>query len=101
MKERQYVISVKRIKNYCGEPVNEFVYAGHDTHAGSMSTGYPIFCSWVGDADRFSSVEEAKNWWEKNSKDLLSFSGDTHDLSTLAIRKVIYKTIEKLEYHRR
>ena len=101
MKEKQYVISVKRIKNYCGEPVDDFVYAGLDNHSGSMSTGYPIFCSWVGDATRFSSVEEAKNWWEKNSKHLLSFSGDTHDFSTLAIRKIIYKTVEKLEYHRR
>ena len=101
MKEKQYVISVKHIRNHKGEPVDEFVYAGSDTHSGSKSTGYPIFCSWVGNANKFSSVEEAKNWWEQNRKHLLNFSEETHDLSTLAIRKVIYKTVNKLEYSRK
>lgn len=100
MKERYYVISVKRIKDYKGEPIEgEFNYAGHDTHAGTMSTGYPIFCSWIGNADRFSSVEEAKKWWEENSKHLVGLNVSHYDMSTLAIRKIVYKTVEKLDYH--
>jgi hypothetical protein len=101
MQERQYVISIKRIKNYKGEPIEgEFNYAGLDTHAGSLSTGYPIFCSWVANAERFSSVEEAKKWWETNSKHMLGLNVSHYDMSTLAIRKIIYKTFEKLEYHK-
>lgn len=100
MKNRPYVISVKRIKDYSGEPTNEFAYAGLDEHGGSLSTGYPIFCSYEGHAKHFESVREAKDWWEKNSKDLIGFRQDAYDISTLAIRKIIYKKIEKLEYHR-
>lgn len=92
-----YVISVKKVRNFNREPlpIPEWRYAQYDDYAGSFSTGYPIF-SGMEHASRYKTVDEAKEWYQKN-KDFLSRYFDEYDVSTLAIREVAFNTIEKLE----
>lgn len=87
-----YIISAKY--KYKFQEEYEWGYAGYDNHAGSFSTGYPC---WVSEnyAKRFETIEEAKEWWDKNGQYLLRGNYEIL-LDTIAIRKRIYKTIEKL-----
>ena len=100
MKNTNYVISVKRTKNYNNEALKEeeqyFEYVGFDNHSGPMSTGYPCFtleCH----AHRFDTEDAAKAWWDKN-KDIISRTTNLrrYDLSTLAVRKVSYRKLTPL-----
>ena len=94
----RYVISIKRIKNYLGNSLSPdeqyFEYAGYDKWSGSMSTGYPVFLD-EGHAHTFRTVEDAKNWWVLNNKDMLS-NRYNYDYNTLAIRKVLYEEVSRL-----
>lgn len=98
MQNGKYVISIKRIKNYSGEnlkPEDQYYqYAGYDIHSGSMSTGYPIFLDEC-KALRFKTVDDAKNWWKVNSKDMLN-NQNCYDYNTLVIREVVYRTVDCL-----
>ena len=91
-----YIISVKRTKNYIGNHLAEenqyWEYAQYDDHAGSFSTGYPCFGSEIY-AETFDSVEKAREWFHKESQYL---KDNSHDWTTLAIRKRVYETKEKL-----
>lgn len=100
----RYVISVKRIKSYNRVDLPEegqfWEYAMNDSYAGAMSTGYPCWGS-EKYANTFSSIEEAKEWFEGCKLYLVErYSGTInqydYDWSTLGIRRVIYKTEEML-----
>ncbi len=87
-----YIISAKY--KYKFQEEYEWGYVGHDNHSGSISTGYPCWDS-ENYAKKFETVEEAKKWWAKNNQYLLCENYEIL-LDTIAIRKKIYKTIEKL-----
>lgn len=96
---RDYVISIKRIRDYSGnlaEPYWE--YASYDRYAGAMSSGYPVF-DHLAHAVSFDSIEEAEeafpNWW-KNFVYGNSNYEQEYDISTLAIRKINFSTKKKL-----
>lgn len=86
-----FVISILRTKDYIGRPYTDerkiWEYACYDDHAGSLSTGYPIFDN-IRFAKFFGSIDEAKKWFELN-KSCISFTN--YDKNTLAIRKVVFK----------
>lgn len=86
----QYVIAIKEVRNYCGQPTETWVFAQYDDHSGSFSTGYPIF-SYEHHAIVFDSVEKAEEWWNRNSKDI---AFDRYDLSTLGVYERTYKKTE-------
>lgn len=92
-----YVLSVKRIKDCFNHSLEtpEWVYAQYDNHAGSFSTGYPIFSN-RNYAIVFKTVEEAKEWYDKN-KTYLEGELNHCDRSTLAVRKEVYKTVHTIE----
>ena len=87
-----YIISAKH--KYDFQEEYEWKYVGLDNYAGSFSSGYPC---WQSDnyAKEFETVEAAKEWWNRNSEYLLR-KGNNVLLDTIAIRKKIYKTIDKL-----
>lgn len=87
-----YIISAKYKYNFQDE--YQWGYAGYDNHAGSFSTGYPCWDS-ENYAKEFETVDDAKEWWSKNSQHLLVKNYEVL-LSTIAIRKKIYRAIEKL-----
>lgn len=95
-----YILSIKRVKNTFGKPLDtpEWEYAGYDNFSGSFSTGYPIFTG-LYHASRFSTVDEAKDWYTRN-KDYIYDGMNQYDLSTLAVRKIIFKTVEKIDMER-
>jgi len=102
--KKQYVISIKRVTDFLNRVLPEeeqyWQYAQLDCHAGSFSSGYPVF----GDefhAKKFESIDEAKEWWESHERYLsyqFADNGDKYNYSTLAIRQhiSIYRTITKL-----
>ena len=101
---KHYVISIKRVKNYHNEALPEekqyWQYAQFDCH-GPLASGYPVFSMEHG-ATKFSSIDDAKEWWKKWGKYLSPESfgnGCNYDYSTLAIRQYIsiYKTVNKLQ----
>lgn len=96
-----YVISIKRIKDYQGKPLEtpEWEYAGYDRYSGSMSTGYPCFTNYLGYAEKFKSAEAAKETLPKWIKDFMyptKSLDNAYDWSSLAIRKIVFHTVEKL-----
>ena len=97
-----YVISIKRIKDYQGKPLEtpEWEYAGYDRYSGSMSTGYPCFTSYIGHASTFKSVNDAKEILPKWIKDFMYPThtlNDSYDWSSLAIRKIVFHTADKID----
>ena len=100
MNKGNYIISVKKVKEYMGAVIPEdkqyFQYAGLDIHSGAMSSGYPCF---VGEnhALRFDTEGEAQAWWDKNKDAICRAENiNRYDLNTLAIRKVSYRKITSL-----
>lgn len=96
-----YIISIKRIKDYNGKPLSEpeWEYASYDRYAGSMSTGYPCFTSCIGYANKFKSADAARESLSDWLKDFMYPTkrlDDSYDWSSLAIRKIVFHTIEKL-----
>lgn len=89
-----YVISIKRLKDYCGNTLNkpEWEYATFDNFSGCISSGYPIFGS-LNRAVIFSTMESAKEWANDNLKYI---NVSNYDLSSLAIRKIYFKTVDQL-----
>lgn len=101
MSEKNYVISIKRVKNYVGEKLEtpEWEYASYDRYAGSMSSGYPCFDGFIGHAIRFASVEEAEKEFPKWFKDFAyghSRYQEDYDMDSLAIRKITFVTKRRL-----
>lgn len=98
-----FVISVKRIRDYHGNLLSEekqkYEYAMIDCH-GPMASGYPCFAYDEYHAEKFTSIEDAKKWWNSNKRYLTHpyLDENKFDMTTLAIRKhiTIYKTVEKL-----
>lgn len=70
-----------------------------DKYGGSFSTGYACF----GDrlhAETFETISEAKEWITKHIEEFkLTTRSLNYNLSTLAIRKCIYKTEEKIKLY--
>lgn len=89
-----YVISIKQLKDYCGNTLNkpEWGYATFDNFSGCMSSGYPIFGS-LNRAVIFSTMESAKEWANNNLKYI---NVSKYDLDSLAIRKICFKTVAQL-----
>lgn len=88
----QYVIAIKQIRDYYGNPTEKWLFAQYDDHCGSYSSGYPIFSD-EHHAITFNSVKEAQEWWNRNSKDIRL---DKYDLSTLSVYERTYKKTEWL-----
>lgn len=98
-----YVISIKKVKDYDGKdlPVEkqEFKYFQYDRYSGSMSTGYPCF-GYNCHAEHFASVEDAINCFNQNFDALQSMVNlERYDLSTLAVRKVVFKKKHNLQWN--
>lgn len=98
----EYVIAIKRVKDYFGDPIVEgrdpWEYAQY-----GITTAFPIRHVSFGKrstAIRFSSEYAAKTWWENNRKYFTSefMDIDHYDLSTLAVMEHIdyYKVSENL-----
>ena len=88
----KYVLSIKRI-NETAKP--EWGYATYDDFGGPLSTGYPIFAD-LGHSIFFPTPEEAEKWFKENSQ-YINLSN--YDKSSLAIRKLIFKTIKKVSFN--
>lgn len=86
--EEKYVISIKKkVDNHY-----EWEYAGHS--AGS----YPSWHISCYSCKYFDNVEKAEQWF-REVKDFLFgvyFKEDEYDLSSLGIRKIIYRKIKAL-----
>lgn len=89
-----YIISIKRVMDIFGTVMDkpEWEYACYDNFSGSMSTGYPIFSS-LNRGIQFHTKEEAKEWIEKA---LPYIDMSRYDRSSLAIRKIVFKTVQKI-----
>lgn len=95
-----YVISILRVRDYSGNKCEPYwEYASYDTHAGSLSTGYPCFDS-LTYANHYSSVEDAEDqfpkWWEDFVYGHSTRYKQDYDIKSLGIRKVIFNTKKKL-----
>ena len=95
MNER-YIISIKLLKDTMGNPCEKWQYAGMDD--GSYGSGYPCWCYSEYRGKSFSTVEDAKKWFDLCKDYLLGdyYTRYDFDMSTLAIRKVVYKTVMPL-----
>lgn len=81
--EKQYVISIKE------KDSEKWFYAALDNDC--MSVGYPCWCDYgcgYPYLKTFSSIELAKNWFNKNKRFL---NREKFNENTLAIREVVYK----------
>lgn len=90
-----YVISVKRTKDPCTVvTVPEWEYFQYD----SLS-GYPCFGVSLSLARKYVTVDEAEKAFQRIKGDILDFSSDEYDMSTLGIREVkyVFKTEKLLE----
>lgn len=89
-----YILSIKRVKDIFGKELSssEWEYASYDNFSGSMSSGYPIFAN-LYHAIIFSSPESAEEWFKKNSQ-YINLS--CYDRTSLAVRKIVFKTIKKI-----
>ena len=87
MNEGRYVISIKAVKDTMDRPCEEWRYAGID------NGGYPSWRYFEHTAGHFCSIEDAQKWFDKNKQYLFGnyYDCNDFDMSTLAIRKVIYK----------
>ena len=93
----KYIISVKSTKDTMGNPCEKWEYAGIDD--GSYGSGYPCWCFSEYSGKSFSKVEDAKKWFDLCKSHLLEehyINKYGLDMSTLAIRKVIYKSVMPL-----
>ena len=92
----QDVISIKAFKDVMDRPCEQWRYAGMDD--GSYGSGYPCWCYSEYGCKSFSSVENAEKWFDKNKKYLFEtyYNRNDFDMSTLAIRKVVYKKEKSL-----
>lgn len=100
METGKYVISAKKVKSYLGNDLSPemqyFEYVGFDNYSGPMSTGYPCFMQEC-HAHRFDTEDAAKAWWDKNkTSPHIADCLRTHDVKTLAIRKVYYRKLTSL-----
>lgn len=95
MKEK-YVISIKARKDVMGNDCEEWRYAGIDD--GSYGSGFPCWCYSDYNCKTFSSIEDAKEWFNSSRSFLFGSYYDKDDLDrrTLGIRKVIYKKVGTL-----
>lgn len=89
--EEKYVISIKAIKNGEGNPFEEWRYAGIDD--GFNGSGYPVWCFSVYTGESFDSVKSASEWFNECKQYLFGKYYDVNDfdMTTLAIRKIVYK----------
>lgn len=96
--EESYVISILRVRDYADNECKPYwEYASHDRYAGGMSSGYPCFDRCLSHADRYHSVKEAENafnkWWDNFR--CCDFN-EKYDIDSLAIRKINIVTKKKL-----
>lgn len=92
-----YVISIKQIIDLSGNTCDKWVYAGID--AGNYGSGYPCWCYSIFSCEKFSSIKEAKKWFEENKSFLFGtyYLKEQFDESTLGIRTIIYKKVVSLQ----
>lgn len=91
----KYVISIQQVKDIFGKELDtpEWKYAAYDNFSGCMSSGYPIFAD-IGHAIFFATCKEAEEWFNRNYQYM---DRSYHDKSTLAIRKIVFKTAKKIK----
>ena len=84
----KYVISIKARKNVFGKPCEEWRYAVIDP-----ASNYPDWEFSDHHCKSFTSVESAEEWFNGAKKYLFTSYYDRYnfDMTTLAIRKVVYK----------
>lgn len=94
--DERYVISIRTKKDVLGNHKEEWRYAGIDS--GGYGSGDPCWCYSDYSGKSFLTVEDAEKWFSNVKSFLFGIYYNTadFDMSTLAIRKVIYKTIKKL-----
>lgn len=93
--EKQYVIAIKRIRDYYDkEPIERWEFAQYDEHAGSFSSGYPVFGP-EHYAITFDSIEFAETWWKRNSQYI--YYNNNYDLSTLNVYERTYQKVKVLK----
>ena len=100
MSKDKYVIGIKRIKDYSGNPVKEpfLCYASYDKYAGSWSTDYPVFDNELNHAIIFNSEEEAEENFKVWAEGLIGFKSDYYDLDSLAIMQIAIAPKKKLRF---
>lgn len=96
-----YVISILRVKDYAGNDCEPYwEYASYDNYAGGMSSGFPCFSSVLGHAERYSSVKEAEEkfnkWWDGFTYGCSDYRSK-YDIKSLGIRKMVFNTKKKLK----
>lgn len=88
----RYVITIEANLDVTGQPCKELRYAG-------ISSCYPCW-SFHDDeyCKSFFSIESAEKWFNDNKKYLFNDHWDRYklDLSTLAIRKIVYEKVASL-----
>lgn len=97
-----YVISIKRITNYDYPDYTlrekpEWEYLGYDTGS-AYCTGYPCWTSFSR-CEKYSTLEDAINEWKsvsKNGMNIYLKNSKDYDITSIAIRKIEFKTIKKL-----
>ena len=84
----QYVISIKARNDVFGKPTEEWRYATID-----RSSDHPDWAFSIYDCKVFTSVESAEVWFNRVKECLFYSHYDRYnfDMSTLAIRKIVYK----------
>lgn len=103
MMPKRYLLAIKRLYGYSLHPLKLspdeqfYQYAQYDNHAGSFSTGYPIFGD-IQYAIRFLSIEEAENWLYENQRDL-HLHNRIYDFRSLCVMEEKYEEVKKLEVY--
>lgn len=97
----EYVIAIKRVKDYFGDPLVESRDSWEYAQYG-MLIKFPIKKACFGKestATKFGSVEEALRWWNNNKKSFTSeyIDLENYDLSSLTIMRHVnyYEEISK------
>ena len=97
----KYVIAVQRIRNYASVELKEedkqWEYATYHLFAGVHSTGKPMMYT-LAHALQFNSIEEAKDWWSVYREYMVKTYNMQvmYDMSTLGIKQIQLRDIEKL-----
>lgn len=94
-----YVISVMQRRDYEEDYV--WIYAALDSYAELIGNNYPTWSNSEAHACKFSTMEEAEEWWNSNKDYLYKIMLITNASiiqDTLGIRERTYMLSEKLKF---
>lgn len=91
--DEKYVITIEMHKDAFGNQCNKNRYAGIEP-----SSNYPYWMPSEHGAKVFSSVDDAKKWFNNSKQYLFGiyFKAFELDSSTVTIQKIVYEKIERL-----